>query len=205
MATAEADVTIFAGAKTRGYSNGAMTNTFDFYNVDDPEVVAAQARLDEDVTRANSQEFDQNDFVMRTMHAPDMSKVKNRILAYLMSLVTHRCSRTELHEVVFSNNIRAAVLQTAIQELQNEGKVTTEIVPPSKRGGRGTMMLELVVPADCGKPQHCGNATRAIEEGHVSIRAARTTGAEARAAAKGKECAPQANDTYPRRRRAATD
>jgi Protein of unknown function (DUF3631) len=100
---------------------------------------------------AKSHQFDPNDFVMRTMHAPDMSKVKPRIIAHLMSLATHCCSRTELHEAVFSNNIRAAVLQAAIEELETEGKITTETMPPSKKGGRWTMMLQLVGPP-CGDP-----------------------------------------------------
>jgi hypothetical protein len=132
---------------------------------------------------AKSQQFDPNDFVMRTRHAPDMSKVKSRIMAHLMSLATHRCSRTELHEEVFSNNIPAAALQAAIQELQDERKITTQTVPPGNKGGRRTMMLELVVPVDRGdppddgsEPKNDGNATLAIQEGASATRAARATG-----------------------------
>jgi Protein of unknown function (DUF3631) len=103
---------------------------------------------------AYSQQFDPNHFVMRTMHAPDKSKLKARILLHLTNLATNRCSRTELHERVFSNNIPAAVLQTAIQELQNEGKVTIETVPPSKKGGRRTMMKTIATQPSQLKETH---------------------------------------------------
>jgi hypothetical protein len=102
---------------------------------------------------ARAQEFDPNDFETRYASEPDMDAIKRRMVSFLQGLATHRCSRTELSKVALQYNTKSSVLTAALAELEQEGAIKTDQQAPGSKGGRWTLMVELVQqPASAPTP-----------------------------------------------------
>ena len=75
--------------------------------------------------------------------AEELNVAKEKIMVYLGGGV-RRCSRSDLHKWVFSNNLKAEILHAAITALEAEGKIRTAWQRTSTQSGRAALMVELI-------------------------------------------------------------
>ena len=94
----------------------------------------------------------------------ELNAAKEKIMVYLGGGV-RRCSRSDLHKWVFSNNLKAHILQAAITALEAEGKIRTEWQRTGTQSGRAALMVELVGESAAANSDGAAKDLRDTREG----------------------------------------